>query len=128
VRKQAEAAQLEAQSLAACLLEDIKEPVLLLSNEQRVASANQAYYRAFQVAPEDTEGRFLEQLGAGQWNLQELRARLERLLEGGPALEGLQVELDVPRLGRRRVSFSARCLQPGKSPGLILLAMELSGQ
>ncbi len=126
-RKQAEVAKEEAQSLAASLLETINEPVLLLSRELLVVSANQAYYRAFQSGPQDTEGRSLEALGAGQWNVQELRARLERLLEGGPALEDLQVELDVPRLGRRRVRFSTRCPNPAKPAGLIVLAIGVAG-
>jgi two-component system CheB/CheR fusion protein len=108
-RKQAETARQAAQNFAACLMETISEPVILLNEELRVVSANQAYYRVFQTGPEDTESRSLDQLGTEQSNFHEVRARLESLLKGGPTLEGLRMEMDLPGLGRQQVSFTARC-------------------
>jgi two-component system CheB/CheR fusion protein len=90
------------------LVNAIRQPVVLLNKEGRIVQANQAFCTTFQARREDTVGARLVDLDTGRWAQPALRAGLDAVLSGGPPLEGLPVELDVPGMGKRTVSVHAR--------------------
>jgi hypothetical protein len=47
-------------------------------------------------------------LGEGQWDIAALRALLERIAPDKSVLEDYEVELDFPRLGKRKLLLNAR--------------------
>ena len=51
----------------------VKKPLISLQSDLRVKKANEAFYQLFQVAPAETEGHFIYELGNGQWNIPKLR-------------------------------------------------------
>jgi two-component system, chemotaxis family, CheB/CheR fusion protein len=71
--EQAEAAKEDARLYADSIVETVREPLLVLTSDLRVESANRSFYREFGVSPEETKGRLLYELGSGQWNIPELR-------------------------------------------------------
>ncbi|MBI5307305.1 MAG: PAS domain-containing protein [Planctomycetes bacterium] len=64
----------EACRFAESIVETVREPLLILDADLRVVSANQSFYRTFQVSPEETKNSFLYELGNRQWDIPELRA------------------------------------------------------
>ncbi len=91
----------------------------------RVRTANRSFYQAFGVAPEETEGRLVYELGNGQWDIPRLRTLLEDILPHNTSFEGFEVEHDFPGLGRRVMVLNARRIyQEGNHTELILLAVE----
>jgi two-component system CheB/CheR fusion protein len=115
-----------ALAFAEAIVDTVREPLLVLDREQRVLSANRAFYRRFGMDPADTEGRMLRALGDGQWDLPALRRQLTVLdSEDVGKLEDLEVELDFAGLGRRTLLLNARLLDAPVGPtGAILLAIE----
>jgi PAS domain-containing protein len=59
------------------LLETLREGLLVLEPDLTVKFANRSFCRTFAVAPEDTIGRKLYELGNGQWDIPALRLLLE---------------------------------------------------
>ena len=57
------------QDAAAQIVETVRDPLLLLTPDFRVQSANPAFYQLFQVTPAETEGQLIYQLGNGQWDI-----------------------------------------------------------
>jgi len=103
----------------------IREPLLILDGNFRIKMASRSFYDAFQVTPSDTEGRFLYQLGNGQWDIPKLRSLLEEVLPKEQAIEAFEVSHDFPSLGRRVMLLNARRLsRDGNPTELILLAMD----
>jgi len=115
-----------AHELAESIVDAVHEPLVVLNDELRVLRANRAFYAAFQVQPAETSGQLIYDLGAGQWNIPELRERLERVLQADPGFDDFLVERDFPRVGRKRMRLNARrVLFKGiERPALIALGIE----
>ena len=123
--KALEAELRRTHAYAEAIVDTVREPLLVLDREQRVLSANSSFYRHFDMAPAQVEGRLLRVLGEGQWDLPALRQRLAALQADGGKVEDMQVELDFPRLGRRSLLLNARLLDAAADrAGAILLAIE----
>ena len=52
-------------------------PLSVLDAALRVQTANESFYKHFRVAPSQTEGRLVYELGNGQWNTPKRRTFLE---------------------------------------------------
>ena len=70
-RRRAERAAREAREFAESIVSAIPEPLLVLSADLRVISANRSFYKTFKVTPEQTEGKSVYQLGTRQWDIPE---------------------------------------------------------
>ena len=62
-RKRAEETFEKAQKYAESIVETIREPLIVLTPDLKVISANHSFYETFQVTPEETEGRFIFGIG-----------------------------------------------------------------
>jgi diguanylate cyclase (GGDEF)-like protein/PAS domain S-box-containing protein len=100
----------EARHVAEGILATMSEPLLVLDPALRVVQANDAFYRSFRTTPQQTEGRFLYELGNRQWDIPRLRELLETILPQNTAFNGFEVEHDFPQIGRRTMLLNARRL------------------
>ncbi|MEX2185501.1 MAG: PAS domain-containing protein [Pirellulales bacterium] len=109
------------------IVDTIREPLLVLDGDLRVVSANRSFYRAFQTSAKQTEGEMNYELGVGQWDIPRLRELLEEILPKNAEFEDYQVEVEIPKLGRRVILLNARRLQQtAGGPERILLVLEVS--
>ncbi|HEY8151625.1 MAG TPA: chemotaxis protein CheB [Vicinamibacteria bacterium] len=123
LKRGAEAIQ-HALDRANAIVATVREPLLILDGELRVEKANRAYYDAFRVGPQETQGARLGALGNGQWDGASLRAALEKVLATESPLEGFEVDHDFPGLGPRTMSINARCLYRDGGHVALLMAIE----
>ena len=123
--KEAEQAVQATRSVAASIVETMREPLLVLDDQLRVVLANQSFYRTFQVTPREVEQQLLYHLCAGAWNRPDLRHLLEEILPKNRSFQNFLLEQTFPRIGRRAVMLNGRRLEQALVlPGRILLAME----
>ena len=108
-----------ARDAAAAIVETVPTPLVVLDDRLRVASANRAFYAAFQVSPPTAVGRGLLELG--EWRDPALQARLESVVATGISFDDVEVELRT-RVGERVLRLGARPLPPLEHR-LILLAI-----
>jgi two-component system CheB/CheR fusion protein len=110
---------------ADAIIRTVRGPLLVLNKDLRIISANEAFYNAFKVAPNDTEKRLLYDLGNRQWNIPKLRILLEEILPEKNTIEDFVVEHDFTDIGQKTMLLNARTLQQGPDKtSLILLAIE----
>src|SRR5665213_3117006 len=110
---------------ADAIIRTVRGPLLVLNKDLRIISANEAFYNAFKVAPNDTENRLLYDLGNRQWNIPKLRILLEEILPEKNTIEDFVVEHDFTDIGQKTMLLNARTLQQGPNKtSLILLAIE----
>jgi PAS domain S-box-containing protein len=115
----------DALTFAASIVDTVREPLVVLDARLRVLFANPAFYRTFQVTPEETEDRFIYDLGNRQWDIPQLRELLEKIIPQKKTLEDFEVEHDFPVIGRKVMLLNARLIPArGSQPHLILLAIE----
>ncbi|MBV8845458.1 MAG: PAS domain-containing protein [Bryobacterales bacterium] len=107
------------------IVDTVREPFLVLDAELQVVTASRSFYRVFAVAAEQTIGRFVYDLGDGQWNIPELRKLLEEVLPEQKAFDDFEVSHDFPSIGHRVMLLNARKLwRPGNHSMFVLLAIE----
>ena len=61
--KRAEETFERVQKYAESIVETIREPLVVLTHDLRVITANHSFYGTFQVTAEETEGRFVYSIG-----------------------------------------------------------------
>ncbi|MFN0010046.1 MAG: PAS domain S-box protein [Phycisphaerales bacterium] len=125
-KKRQEKLVTDAFDYASNILATQREPFLVLDKALRVVSANRAFYRVFRVEKDATEGRFVYDLGDGQWNIPKLRELLEDVLPKNHVFEGFEVAHDFPSgVGHKTMLLNVRkVVRPGNNSELILLAIE----
>jgi PAS domain S-box-containing protein len=114
----------EALDFAQTIFSTLREALLILTPDLRVAQANRSFYRLFQSTPGETEGRLVYELGNKQWDIAALRILLERILPSRNPFDDFEVEQEFPRIGRRTMLLNARRLEREGEPELIMLAIE----
>ena len=89
----------QALAYAENIIATLREPFLVLDKNLRVRTANAAFYRDFHVSKEETEGRFVYDLGSRQWDIPQLRALLSQVLSNSEPVEDFEVDHTFPALG-----------------------------
>lgn len=124
-RKRDEQRVRQALAYSESIVETIREPLLILTQDLVVNSANRSYHEMFRTAPDLIAGRPLVELGAGEWAIPDLLAELARVVPEQRPIEAREVTLDFPALGRRTLRLNARKLhRPGNHTTMLLLALE----
>jgi two-component sensor histidine kinase len=98
----------DACALAQSIVDTAREPVIVLDKGLRVIAANRSFYSAFEVSPDQTQGKLLYALGDGQWDIPKLRLLLENIIPEHGVMEDYEVEHEFPRLGNRIMRLNAR--------------------
>jgi PAS domain S-box-containing protein len=120
-QQHSEQALREAKDAAEQIVETVREPLLVLTPDFRVQSANPAFYQMFQVTPMETVGQHIYHLGNQQWDIPELHTLLEQILPQNTVFNDYEVRHDFERIGPRTILLNARRLD---NVQFILLAME----
>lgn len=108
----------------------VREPMLVLNKDFVVITANEPFYRTFQVEAKDTEGTLVYQLGNGQWDIPALHKLLENILPRNTFFKDFEVIHEFPFIGNKSMILNARQVQSQGVhmqtllPHMIFLAIE----
>jgi PAS domain S-box-containing protein len=106
-------------------LATVREPLVVLKQDLTVMYVNPSFLNTFKVRREDTEGKFLYNLGNEQWNIPKLRAMLDGVLSKDAPVVDFEVEHDFPEVGKKIVLLNATKIENGPNEvPLMLLAIE----
>ena len=115
----------KVQKYTESIVETIREPLIVLTPDLKVISANHSFYETFQVTPKETEGRFIFDIGNHQWDIPALRELLEEIIPKNTHFNNFEVDHEFQGIGRKRMFLNARRIyREGKGPDRILLAFE----
>ncbi len=103
----------------------VQEPLLILDPDCRVVSANDGFYRTFPLDPDAVEGKRLFDLGNGQWDDPELRARLLEVLPRQQAFCDFELSVDFGDPGPAHLHLNGRRLEVEEGAAMILLTMDV---
>ncbi|MBC7963282.1 MAG: PAS domain-containing protein, partial [Steroidobacteraceae bacterium] len=95
-RKLLEAEIQDAREYAENIVETVREPMVVLSSDLKILTANHNFYDTFKVTPEATIGNFIYDLGSRQWDIPGLRILIEEILPLETVINGYEVEHDFP--------------------------------
>jgi PAS domain S-box-containing protein len=122
--KRSEAAIATARDYTEAIIETVRGPLIVLDEKLRVRTANRAFYENFHVSPEETENRFIYDLGNRQWDIPKLRSLLEEILPHNNQFQDFEVEHEFEKMGQRTMLLNTRRMRADGNGALILLAIE----
>lgn len=103
----------------------VQHPLLIINRELTVIWANEGYYKAFQLLPEEVVGVRVGKIGTGEWAGPELRKLMADTLDSGAPFRNHGLEFTSPALGSRRVVVSGSLVQHvANETHLMLLSIE----
>lgn len=115
----------QALEFAEGVVATVHTSLLVLDASLRVAWANDSFYRLFSLTRQEVERRSIYEIGNCRWDTPELRQRLRGLLSRNAGFSDMEVDLDLPGVGRRTMVLNARRLHDGDpDPVRVLLAIE----
>ena len=112
--KAAERANEVARAYLDSIIATIRQPLVVLDEELRVISASSSFHRIFSVEPEHLIGLPLLSAGA-HLDVPVLREFLASIQVRGTTISDHEIEIELPGVGRRAFSMSARVLREDPS-------------
>ena len=115
----------EARDYAEGMIETVREPLVVLDSDLRIQRATQAFYDMFLVSRDETQGRFLYDLGNGQWNHPRLRELLGNALFRSESFYDFEIDHEFPHIGHRVMRLNGRRIPfPQAERRMLLLSIE----
>jgi two-component system CheB/CheR fusion protein len=115
----------EARDFAEAIVSTVRDPLLVLTGDFKIVSANPAFYQMFKLKQADIEGQPWFEIADRQWDVPRLHELLEKMLPEKGQVNDFEVEHDFPKLGKRCILVNARRIAgQGERPELILIAKE----
>jgi len=99
-----------SNSLALALVASSEAPLLLLDGAFDLIAASASFCRAFDIEPARAAGRPFFDLGAGEWDVPQLRALLAATANGNAEADAYEMDLKRGPRRTRRIKVSARKL------------------
>lgn len=116
---------IQLYAYAESIVETIREPLIVLTADLKVKSANRAFYRTFRTSKSDTEGKYIYDLGNAEWDIPNLRKLLENILPLNSHFDDYEVSHNFKSIGKKVMLLNARRINfEGNKTSLILLAIE----
>ena len=98
----------QSRDFSRSIVETVRNPLLVLDEEMRISTANQAFYEFFNSAPGSVEGKTLFYLESGQWDVPELRVVLSEVLPRNKNFQDFEFDRVFPNIGRKIMLLSGR--------------------
>ena len=110
----------EAASTLAVVVSS-NEPLLFLSQDQKIIAASASFCRAFGIDPATVHGKRLSDLGNGEWAMPTLASLLRATASGSEQIEAYELDLKRPNQKTRNLVVHARTLKDGDRDHIRLL-------
>jgi len=114
-----------ALDFAEAVVATVREPLIVLDGHLRVRTANDAFYKIFELEKQETEGRPFYEIGNGRWNIPRLKLLLENMLPKDAALRDFEVERHTSEgIRAKTMLLNAREIRQRDGERMILLAID----
>lgn len=110
-----------ANGLAMAIIGASAEPLLLLNPDLTVVAASTSFCHAFDIPADGVSGRLVTALGAGEWNVPQLKSLLEATASGKARIEAHEMDLAGEARGLRRLVLTAENLMFGAPPRQLMV-------
>src|SRR5712692_5655182 len=97
-----------ALALSRAIIDTVRDPILVLDQDQRIVAASRSFYQTFHLPDQDVRGHLIYEIDGGRWNIPELRSLLETIAKDHATIENYEVDREFPGVGRRIMLLNAR--------------------
>ena len=104
------------------ILNAVVDPLVVLDDKLQVQTANRAFYSLFGVSRDETQNISIRKLGNDEWATSRAWASVEASLSNHTQAQAIEIEGELPVIGRRTFVLDAHGLARDRS-ALILLTL-----
>ena len=95
------------------IIDSVKEPLVVLSQELEVVSANRSFYETFKLKKSGIEGEKLYKIDGDVWNIPSLRENLKDVIQKDIEMNDFKFEQDFSKIGHKKMFLNARRIHGG---------------
>jgi PAS domain S-box-containing protein len=114
----------ETRAFADSIIENAREPIVVLDDHLCVLAANRAFYRGFGGSAATTENVSIFEIADGEWDTPMLRELLPTLIKENKRIDDMEVAHELPGKGQRIILVNAHVSKSDHGRQLILLTLE----
>jgi two-component system CheB/CheR fusion protein len=116
----------EARDYAEAIIGTMHGPLIVMTSQMRITTANKAFYEFFKLNPHDTEGKHIHDLQHDKWNIPTLAEHVREILPKKVAFKNFEINHNFPGIGNRIMFVNAHKLVHGNGNGetMILLLFQ----
>ena len=114
----------QSRKLAEASISILHEPLLALDKNFIIKSANQSFYKTFQLTEDETLGKVIFQLQDNGWDIPGLRKELVKIHREKERLIEVEITFTFPVIGERIICFNIHPVIKESGEQLILLALD----
>ena len=103
------------------IIEAINFPLLVLDANFKIQTANQDFYRVFQVTSVEIEGKLLSQLD--RWNIHVLEEKLTTIITEGISSQSFLLDYEFPGVGHKKIHLDAHRINSKKPAADLILVV-----
>ncbi len=97
-----------SRKYAEAIIATLHEPIIVLTNEFRIKSANKSFYQRFEANEKELEGEMFFQWQNGFWNVPGLLERFQKIIPEQSYLQGLKITVVSPSKEPKVLELNAR--------------------
>jgi two-component system CheB/CheR fusion protein len=112
----------ESHDYIQAIVETMHGPLVVVSGQLRVRTANKAFYDFFKLTPEETDGHYIYELANGKWDIPALSVQLRDMFPKKISFKDFEISHDFPAIGKRTMLINASLLSNKEKETQILLA------
>jgi two-component system, chemotaxis family, CheB/CheR fusion protein len=114
-----------SRNYSEAIITTINEPLIVLTKDLRIKSANDAFFRFFNLSEQETTGQNFFELDNNQWEIPELRRIIDRSLHDSKLNIVFELKCDFRRIGQHVILIKCRkIVKETNSEPLLLLIIE----
>jgi PAS domain S-box-containing protein len=104
------------------ILNAVTDPLVVLDDKLHVQTANRVFHNLFDLSRGKAQGVSIRKLGNDEWEMSDAWASVEASLCNHTEVKAIEIEGELPVVGRRTFALEARKLAPDRN-ALILLTL-----
>jgi two-component system CheB/CheR fusion protein len=97
----------KAYGFSQTVLATMTEPLVVLDSDLKIVSANRAFYKLFQVKPEEKVTTPIYELPIMPWKDAQFKRQLGKVLSEGKTIDRLALDQEFPNVGLRNLLINA---------------------
>ena len=115
----------QARAYAESIVDTVHEPLVILTHDLRVNSANRVFYQVFNTTPAEIVGHQFAEVCGGVWAIPRLLEALGTVVPQHDVMKDFEVSQNFPGLGEKTMLLNARTLhRVGNGMTMMLVAIE----
>ncbi|NEU07270.1 chemotaxis protein CheR [Flavihumibacter sp. R14] len=113
-----------SQKYTEAIVNTVRDALLILNTDLFILRATEGFYNKFKMVEQETEGKYLFEVGNSQWNIPELRKLFEEVRINRNSFKNFEVSQRFPHIGLKVMCLNGQLIRSISGEDLILLSIE----